>query len=73
VALAEPDVLLGQQRDERLKLIELTLLRADDVGVGAADELRSDGQAFGHGMAVHGGIAEVEAHDLEFAHGSIIP
>src|SRR5699024_10486704 len=47
-------------------------LRADDVRVGCADEFGGDRQAFSHRMAVPGRIAQIEAHDREIAHATIL-
>ena len=72
MAFTQPDVLLGKHVDQRLQLIELSLLRADDVRVGRPDEFGGDRQAFGHRMAVPGRIAQIEAHDREIAHATIL-
>lgn len=71
MALAQPDVLLGEKTDEILELVEFTLLRADDVRASLGDELGGDGQPCGHGVPVESGISEVEGHDREVAHGTI--
>src|SRR5699024_7515982 len=73
MAFTQPDVGFGKHVDERLQLIELTLLRADDVRMGRADEFGGDRQAFGHRMTVPGRIAKIEAHDREIAHATSLP
>src|SRR5699024_11505680 len=72
MAFTQQDVGFGKHVDERLQLIELTLLCADDVRMGLADEFGGDRQAFGHRMTVPGRIAKIEAHDREIAYVTII-